>query len=84
MKTSTRIGIIALAITKLLILLYINMTSQMQFVAQMVLIPLLLLETLGVCGYLLEFPSNRLKQQEIKSIRRPRGRSVTYRIKPAA
>ena len=54
MNTIKRIAVISLVSFNLLILLYINFTSQMEPLSHLVLLPILLLETLALGGLVLE------------------------------
>ena len=84
MNTRTRLTIILIAAAKLLILLYINLTSQMQFVSHLVLMPLLLLESLAICGYLLEFPPKAVKKAVVRIQPDSHKTNHSFRVKSAA
>ena len=83
---NTRAKTITLAVisTNLMILLFINMTSQMELVSHFILMPLLFLQTMAVGGYFLEF-SHKTRKDSVVKIRKGAFKAgERYLVKPAA
>ncbi|TQV75515.1 hypothetical protein FLL45_11410 [Aliikangiella marina] len=84
MNTKGKLTLVAIVATKLLILLYISFSSTMPVFNQLVLMPILILETLGLYGYLYECSLAKPKSQTVRIARRIKRRTNEFEMKPAA
>jgi len=84
MNIKQKLTFVSIITFKLLILLYIGLTAQLPVFAQLVLMPVLILETLGLYGYLYESSLTPRKRAKAKIAGRIESRKTNMQMKPAA
>jgi hypothetical protein len=84
MNTTNRLVVIAVVFANLLILLYMNFTSDMQLLSHLVLIPALMLESIAVGGFLLEKRKPSQNTLHLCAKAKPQITERARMVKPAA
>lgn len=84
MNVKSKLAFASIVSVKLLILLYIGLTAEMSLFAQLVLVPLLMLETMAIYGYLYECGLTNQKRRTAKIAGRIEQRPAPLEMKPAA